>query len=250
MKAIKIAIILMGYLSLTTNQSQAEQITFNHLHSSTGQNSALSGDCIAENDRTISCSLRQVMFSKKLSKKDAETRTAEYENAIQDALKDKTPAQVVNQEVGKFCFGLTDLGNEARSKLSLEADVFTLFSALCEKPTIENLTKVFQHDLNKQLQTCKVWDYNIGTFQFEKVNERKWVSNNGPQGECGVITVLEIERDPEYSFLYTYHQRRFYIDTESKQCKEIAAINEDISYSWKGKEALKADCSYIEFGMF
>ena len=45
---------------------------------------------------------------------------------------------------------------------------------------------------------------SVFPVDFVKVNERKWVSNNGPEGICGVVSVFTIEHEVNDPILWTY----------------------------------------------
>ena len=75
----------------------------------------------------------------------------------------------------------------------------------CSCRTKECIVSAMVAESTDNATTCTV-SASTFTAHFEKVSERKWVSNNGPEGACGVISILTIEKEDNYE-AYTYTER-------------------------------------------
>ncbi len=80
---------------------------------------------------------------------------------------------------------------------------------------------------------------------FVKVNARKWVSNNGPEGICGVVSVFSIEHDVQSTSLWTYREQHTYTNDAEGFCKGLK--NEDTTYSWRSGRGVRLVCEAFTF---
>jgi hypothetical protein len=69
------------------------------------------------------------------------------------------------------------------------------FKAMCDKPTTETIREYWWYGLQKETKTCRIWA-NPWQETFTKQSKDKWVSNRGPSGICGVVTVSTLESKP------------------------------------------------------
>lgn len=242
-KILLLSSLFIGFKSFSAD------ITFNWLKSTSGQNSALSGTCDykdASNDMV--CNLRQLSVRKKLSpedaKKDIEAATLELDTE----LKNKNIKEYVDEKLGSVCKKIPLSDAELKS-LGSDREAYDAIVDICKKPSRDKVLALITSSAKNDLKTCKVMDYDIGDYQFNQVNDKKWVSTNEPTGQCGAVTILSLEQHPKYDSLWSYSQVKHYTNTESELCKSLSEINEPMSYSWNGKDGLKMDCKFIEFGM-
>jgi len=241
-------ILLLSFLFISLNSFSADE-TFNWLKSTSGQNSALSGTCNyldASND--MICNLRQVRVSKKLSPEDAEKDLNAAILELNTDLKDKSIKEYVDEKLGSICKKIPLSQTEIES-LGSDREAYDAVVDICKSPSREKIVALVTSSAKNDLKTCKVMDYDIGNFQFNQVNDRKWVSTNEPSGQCGTVTILTLEQHPKHDSLWNYSQIRHYTNTESEFCKNLSEINEPMSYSWNGNKSLKMNCEFIEFGM-
>jgi len=97
----------------------------------------------------------------------------------------------------------------------------------------------------QDLNEC-TFSSTVFTANFVKVGDRKWVSNNGPEGICGVVSVLTIEHEPNYANLWTYTEQRTYTNNGDGLCKGLANST-TLTYSWKSEKAVRLKCEEIKF---
>ena len=229
--------------------SMSADMSFNWLKSTSGQNSALSGTCdYMESGNDMVCNLRQIRVSKKLSiedaKKDINAATVEFDNE----LKSKTIKEYVSEKLGSICKKIPLNESELQS-LGSDREAYNAIVDICKSPSRDKLLALITSSAKNDLKTCKVMDYDTGNFQFNQVNDRKWVSTNEPSGQCGAVTILTLEKHPKHDSLCNYSQIRHYTNTESELCKSLSEMNEPMSYSWNGNSSLRMGCEFIEFGM-
>lgn len=97
------------------------------------------------------------------------------------------------------------------------------------------------HDLNE----C-TFSSTVSTADFVKVGDRKWVSNHGPGGTCGVVSVFTIEHEVNYANLWTYTEQHTYTNNADGLCKGLPNTTTS-TYSWKSEKAVRLKCEEIKF---
>jgi len=222
--------------------------TFNWLNSTSGENSALSGQCdyMGESQNMI-CNLRQLSARKKISEEEFNQQIKDAISELDEALEKETINSYINKTFGEVCNRLSP--EIKRSMTGSEIDAYNNIYELCKKPTKKRLIQFYTWSVEQERDTCKVFEYDVGYFEFEKINENKWVSTNPPSGECSVVSILSLERSPKDSFLWEYSQVKHYTNTTTEMCKSLAVNVKPMSYSWNGKSPIEMNCKYIEFGL-
>jgi len=226
----------------------ASDESFNWLKSTSGENSSLSGVCdFVGQSQNMICSLRQLSVRRKISEDKANQQVKDAIQEVDEALKKETIDSHINKIFGDVCNRLSP--EIRRSLTGSEVDAYNNIEQLCNKPTKQRLIQFYMFTIEEQRDTCKVFEYDVGTYEFEKVNENKWVSTNSPSGECSVVSILSLERSPGSSFLWEYNQVKHYTNTKTELCKSLAENVKPMSYSWNGEASIEMNCKHIEFGM-
>lgn len=239
MKIATATILLVISVPVTAN---TPDISFNWLKSTSGQNSALSGNCSENSNGTLSCSLRQIGVRLKVSNDEYLSNLKKSSEDIRNTLETTSAQEFVERDFGEVCKGITEFSGE------VDIVALQLVTDMCDNPSESSISQVIEYFMKVEAQTCKVYEIDVGSYTFERVNNSKWVSANNPTGACGAVTVLTLEHEKEHESLWTYKQVRHYTNTETQVCQQMADINEPISYSWKGKSPIELNCKYIEFG--
>jgi hypothetical protein len=86
----------------------------------------------------------------------------------------------------------------------------------------------------------------VFSSDFVRVSERKWASNNGPEGLCGVVSVFTIEHEPKSSVLWTYTEHYTYTNNTEGLCKGLPK-GESSTYSWNSGSSVRLRCEEIKF---
>jgi hypothetical protein len=241
-------ILLISALLMSFNALSAD-VNFNWLKSTSNQNSSLSGTCeYVNSSNDMDCNLRQISVRKKTDMEDANKTISEATLELDSKLKDKGIKGYVKEMLGETCEKIP-LSDEVISSLGTDREGYDAIVDICNAPTRDKILNFLTLAVKNDVETCKVFDYDIGNFLFNKVSEKKWVSTNKPSGQCAVITILTLEQHPEHNTLWNYSQIKHYTNTESEFCKSLSVMYEPMSYSWKGRSSLKMDCKFIEFGM-
>lgn len=126
-----------------------------------------------------------------------------------------------------------------------------LLADMCENPSKSTAEKIVDHQIEKESRTCNVWS-NTYTHEFEKDAQGRWVSTEGPQGQCGVVYVSVLEQEGDYPTLWNYWTRKIVTNKEGGsdlllQCEEL---DEEVqTYTWRSDETFHG-CDYIKFGLF
>ncbi len=226
----------------------ASDETFNWLKSTSGENSSLSGECdYVGKSQNMICSLRQLSVRRKISEDKAKQQVKDAIHELDEALKKETIDSYINKTFDGVC---NKLSPEVKGSLTgIGVDVYNIIEQLCKNPTKKNLVQFYMLTIQVERDTCKVFEYDTGDFEFEKISENKWVSTNKPSGVCSVVSILTLERSPESSFLWTYNQVKHYTNTKTELCKNLAENVKPMSYSWNGETSVEMNCKHIEFGM-
>ena len=91
---------------------------------------------------------------------------------------------------------------------------------------------------------CTIYN-SVMPVDFVRVNDRKWVSNNGPEGLCGVVDLFTIEHESDSPVLWTYTSHYSYTNNAQGLCKGLK--DEDSTYSWKAPSAVRLQCEEFKF---
>jgi hypothetical protein len=79
--------------------------------------------------------------------------------------------------------------------------------------------------------TCRIVT-NRYDATFTKQTERRWVSNEGPDGACGVLGITTLEQDPQASGLWTMSLRKVVTNKAANDaCQGIDERPEELT--WK-----------------
>lgn len=231
-------------ISGLSSNTFAADIYFSNLASKEGHNNAISGECVQlKNSQNMECTTRQISFRYKLDPQKLEEKYKEIEVEFDQELEGTTPTKWIKENMS-FCSKLEDKTLDTNR---LDPAIINV----CKQQTKESLINFMKTVTNQEVETCLVYERETGTYLFEKVNATKWVSNNGPRGECGSVILLSLEQKSlKYPYLWTFTQQRTYTNIESQLCKDLSEINETITYSWKALKRRDANCKYIEFGMY
>jgi hypothetical protein len=169
---------------------------------------------------------------------------------LQKDLSSKTDAQF-REDQRKMCSqGPADSDVAARIKGYSPAHAATAryaleqIRALCACATKECFDKAILEQQSHEQNECTIYS-SVIPVDFVKVNDRKWVSNNGPEGICGVLDVFTIEHEETYPTLWTYTSHYSYTNNKDGLCK--AMKDEDYTYSWKGPHSLRLQCETFTF---
>ncbi|RLU00982.1 hypothetical protein [Ketobacter sp.] len=232
-------------LPITAN---AESFEFNWLQSGSGQKSALSGRCrtIGESDSSLECNLRQISAAYDLDPDELDNALQKIRTELEDEMKNKSPEELVKKSLGDSC-PLIKQGKVPFADAHKE--LLVIMNRLCDKPTRQDIYRMAEYTKRIESRTCKMTEFDLGDFNFKKVHDNKWVSNNGPVGLCSAIVVMVLERHSQHSYLWSYSQSKQYTDLSTDMCKELNRVNEPQTFSWNAPKPFPMKCDFIEFGL-
>jgi hypothetical protein len=124
-------------------------------------------------------------------------------------------------------------------------DGYEKMKAVCGCATKQCITSVMLEQQTHEQNECTVYDA-VFSADFVKVAENKWVSNNGPEGICGVVSVFTIEHEPTSISLWTYTEHYTYTNTSDGLCKGLPN-SETSTYSWKSGRNVRLKCEELKF---
>lgn len=196
----------------------------------------------------------------RISKKDTEEVEKEIE-ALKTDIKKMTDDEL-SKQIERLCENLENgkkkattistLPQEKKAYLNLVQQDWTP-TCDCKKPGVfvskrDCLIKAMEPILSREKETCHI---TVNTFElnFKRHGSRKWISNPGPKGICGLVNVATIEHKAETSLLWSYTQTRVAGNTDSENCRKYD-LNKPITYSWDATSESLMNCSIIKFGLF
>jgi len=121
---------------------------------------------------------------------------------------------------------------------------FGQLRSMCACATKECLAKVMLDEQTHEQNECTIYN-SVIPVDFVRVNDRKWVSNNGPEGICGTVSVLTIEHEANDSILWTYTSHYSFTNTKDGLCQGLK--DDDSTYSWKAPKSLRLRCDEFKF---
>jgi hypothetical protein len=122
---------------------------------------------------------------------------------------------------------------------------FKLNQAICGCNTKECFASVRLEQQTHEQNECTFSSSNFSA-DFVKLSDRKWVSNNGPEGICGVVSILTIEHEPNYANLWTYSQQHIYTNGSADDLCKLAH-NSTSTYSWNSEKNVRLKCEEFDF---
>jgi hypothetical protein len=117
--------------------------------------------------------------------------------------------------------------------------------AVCRCQTKECVTSVMLEQQTHEQDKCTAAT-SVFSADFVKVSDRKWVSNNGPEGICGVVSVFILEREPNYDNLWTYTEKYIYTNNNADRICKLAHDSTSM-YSWNAGKTVRLKCEDFKF---
>lgn len=217
---------------------------------SDGTDSAVTMECKGESPfLTVSCTFTYVSVSKPTEKDLADSRN----NLIRD-LTSKTESQVLKEKDAvcqgwaKQQIGLNEripgftAGRAANARHGIE-----LMKQFCSCQSKECVVNATLEQQNEDRDKCTIRS-NSFSAGFTKVTDRKWVSNNGPEGICAVVSLYTIEHEANYDSLWTYSAKFVHTNKEPPSCNRLPESS--YVYSWKSPTAVRLHCEEFSFSIW
>jgi hypothetical protein len=169
--------------------------------------------------------------------------------ALQKELATTGEADLLRKMHGQCSTLPSDLGknltNYSPGRAASARDGYEQMKAVCSCTTKQCITSIMLEQQTHEQNECTV-SSTVFSADFVKVGERKWVSNNGPEGICGVVSVFTIEHEPTATDLWTYTEQYIYTNnTADWICK--LAHNETSTYSWQSGNTVRLKCDDFKF---
>ncbi len=124
-------------------------------------------------------------------------------------------------------------------------DGYEQMKAVCACATKQCISSVMLEQQTHEQDECNVYS-TLFAADFVKVSERKWVSNNGPEGICGVVSVFTIEHEPNDAILWTYTEQYIYTNNAADAVCKLAH-DQTSTYSWKAGQSVRLKCEELKF---
>jgi len=140
---------------------------------------------------------------------------------------------------------LNTLKDYSPGRAASARNAYDQMQALCRCTTKECITSVMLQEQTHEQNECTIHS-SLFSADFVKVSDRKWVSNYGPEGICGVISVFTIEHEAKSAALWTYTEEYTYTNNTQGFCKGLPR-NSASTYSWKSGSSVRLKCEEFKF---
>jgi hypothetical protein len=223
-------------------------ISFSNLKSKTpGENSSLSGECErTTKSNEITCRFTQLMIRLQL---DPKQLAAETEKRLAEARAEfvKDPTKLSAELCAVFKKDRAEferMGKEIKNPHTLR--YWRAWFNTCANPSLSTVEEFLRQGALLESKTCVVSQFQNNPVTYKRIGTNKWVANVGPEGACNSVFLYTMEREPQYSNLWTWSQVRTYADSSGPLCKGLR-VNEKIEFSWRGNDP-DLVCEAIKFG--
>jgi hypothetical protein len=208
--------------------------------------SSVSAECEMSRDgRQMTCSFVQTRVDLRKTPEDAQ---AELEKQLRETAPHTKMSDACRDRKGLTESEVRAADVAPRLKTFLLGMVQRL-NAMCNVPTTETVREFLTYVLQKETKTCRIWT-NPWSETFTKQPGDKWVSNRGPGGICGVVTVSTLESKPidpknpnSLVRLWIYETQRVVTNRIGPLCQFDETR---IRYSWDAKDFDRV-CDFVEF---
>jgi hypothetical protein len=206
----------------------------------------VSADCeLGAKQDTMTCNFSQVSLYPKKRPSAAEEELLKIMKEFKAAEATEMKGSCSAADMKKLRDGLEVAEN--RALLPYMTKVVVAMETMCKSSTRDNYEALIRASLELEITTCSV---SVGrwTLSFTKQTDTRWVSNDGPNGVCGVVLITTLERETKNN-LWTYTQRK--IVTNKQNSVAFCTIIEEgpVTYSWRNNTK-KLACDLVEPGAF
>jgi hypothetical protein len=223
--------------------------------------SSIQYDCSLAGAGELSCKFVQSSVRKKLNPRELPSELAKLKQAFASE-KPPNPAECgVYEQIANIIkndgVGAPDpsaVERVRRMSAAEKKDVIALggnMAAYCRTPTEENYVKAARFNLQKDTRTCIVSSHQFSQrFRQPPNSSRMWVSNEGPQADCGFVVVATFEQDPKYPTLWTYKTQKIVTNSQGKTTLGLSCSGFDTSehvFDWRSSDHFQG-CDYVKFG--
>jgi hypothetical protein len=182
------------------------------------------------------------------SKTDDEIKN-EYSKSCKDFDKDRDIEKIMADQLAKS----TD---ERKKKFILN------IKNICAYPSKDNVIRFIEDELSMARETCKIFNNNFTQKFRYNPSTRKWIHQEGPRSNCGIINIAYLERDRRkgYSDWAWNYTTRNIITNKSGQfllnkCSELANGKDSIenektyfsAFAGQVEPTQMMNCKYINF---
>lgn len=173
-------------------------------------------------------------------------------NALEKDLEKTSEADVI-KNLRQTCSTLDSVESEMKKNLSgyspgraaSAQDGINQMKAVCRCQTKQCVTGVTLEQQTHEQNECTVGS-SVFSAEFVKVSSHKWVSNNGPEGICGVVSLFTLEEEANYPELWTYTEKYTHTNNDADNLCKLAHDTTSI-YSWKSGRSVRLKCEELKF---
>jgi hypothetical protein len=254
----RIVVVLLFVMSpaLAADQRPGFSIVYD-----TKENSGLKISCTDASPNEVKCDLKQISIFKKAKEGQLQQEIEEARQQFRSAPKTQMDPKECSHFENTLIYlrgGNSNLSADVKSNLQkltgrerqdAEQNIAMLV-AFCKNPTEETLTNITRYSYEKKTKTCSILTAQFSQV-FQRVTGDSWVSNEGPDGLCGVVTVSRLERvSAGSSSFWVYTTKRVVTNKAAASSPKICGSLDESEhfFDWKGGGDRFVGCDYIEMG--
>jgi hypothetical protein len=253
-------IFVMLVLAISPSYAADQKPGFSLVYD-TKENSGLQIKCTEATSNEVSCDFKQISIFKKAKENETQKKIEEARQQFRSAPKD----QIVPKDCSDFENTLSYIrGGKANLSADVKANIgkltgrerqdmeqnTTMLVDFCKNPTEENAMNIARFVQQKETKTCRVLTTNFSQT-FQRVTADAWVSKEGPDGLCGVVTISRLERVGAGSTgFWVYTTSRVVTNKGSSSSPQFCKSLDESEhfFDWKGGGDRFVGCEYIEMG--
>jgi hypothetical protein len=252
--------IIMLALAILPSYAADQKPRFSLVYD-TKENSGLQIKCAETTSAELTCDFKQISIFKKAKENELQKAIEDARQQFRSAPKDQAFPQGCSEfentlsylRAGKANLSADVKGNidklTGRDRQDMEQTT-ALLVAFCKNQTEENLVNIARLSHQRDAKTCKILTANFSQT-FERVTADSWVSKEGPDGLCGVVTISRLERVGAGSTsFWVYTTNRVVTNKGSSTAPQFCKSLDDGEhfFDWKGGGDRFVGCEYIEMG--
>jgi hypothetical protein len=224
--------------------------------------SAISGQCTRHDER-MKCHLIQILVRQPRS---AEDRKKAVEELIAQWRKEKKENK---DQTNAVCAGLPRFEQDMRAQFPKPEQAeernhwlawLRQWKKFCADPSsVRNTREFAQSTIDNEALTCQVELFGPWEIDFAQQSEDLWVAKQGPQGVCGTVNVITLEKGKNSEGLlgWTYRTKRVITNRQGdKDYPESMRVcdklqEQTLTFSARvGGSSKWRNCSYIDFSLY
>ena len=227
----------------------------------TKENTSLQISCTDVSPSEVKCELKQISVFKKAKEGELQQKVEEARQQFRSAPKGQMDPKQCSEFENTLSYlrgGSPNVSADVKSNLEklkgrerqdVEQNAAMLVQ-FCKNPTEENIASMARYTYERETKTCRILTAQFSQT-FHRTTADSWVSNQGPEGLCGVVTVSRLERaNAGSSSFWVYTTKQVVTNKAATSSPKFCGSLDESEhfFDWRGGGDRFVGCDYIEMG--